>query len=136
MSDYSSDRYPGSKQLRRAVAAPAAPARPDSDAWDAKPVIKTVRGQQVELFTVGQLGAALGRAAVTMRLWERNGVIPKARMRLAPKNGIGGRRYYTRPQVEGIRRIAQEEGLLDPQARLTKTFTDRVVQLFIDLEQK
>ena len=134
MSDYSSDRYPGSKQLRRAVAAPPA-AQPDTEAWDAKPVVKTIKGQQVELFTVGQLGAALGRAAVTMRLWERNGVIPKARMRLSNKNGVGGRRYYTRPQVEGIRAIAQDEGLLKPQARLTPTFTSRVKQLFIDLEK-
>lgn len=137
MSEYSSDRYPGSKQLRRAVATPAAPERPDTEAWDAKPVIKTVRGQQVELFTVGQLGMALGRAAVTMRLWERNGVLPGARMRLPNKNGIGtyGRRYYTRPQVEGIARIASEEGLLKPQARLTPEFTKRVVALFRDLEK-
>lgn len=130
MSDY----YPGSKQLRRAVATPA-PATPDESAWDAKPVVKTVRGQQIELFTIGQLGQALGgRAAVTMRLWERNGVIPKARMRLANKNGHGGRRYYTRPQVEGMRRIAQEEGLLEPRARLSPRFTERVVELFRDLE--
>lgn len=128
-------RYPGSKQLRRAVAPPAA--APVEATWDAKPVIKTVRGVQYELFTVGQLGQALGgRAAVTMRLWEREGVIPKARMRLPNKNGIGGRRYYTRPQVEGMRRIAEEEGLLEPRARLSPRFTERCVQLFRDLEQQ
>ena len=127
------DRYPGSKQLRRAVAPQPAPAV-DDRAWD-RPVKKVVRGQEVELFTIGQLGQALGRAAVTLRLWERNGIIPKARMRLAPKNGIGGRRYYTRAQVEGIAQIAQEEGLLKPQARLSKTFTERCVQLFVDLEK-
>lgn len=135
MSDYSSDHYPGSKQLRRAVAKPPAADRVEQDGWDAKPVIKSIKGQQMELFTVGQLGAAIGRSAVTVRLWERNGFIPKARMRLSAKNGIGGRRYYTRPQVEGIARIAKEEGLLKPQARLTPSFTARVVQLFRDLEK-
>lgn len=140
MSDHPSDvpvggaYYPGSKQLRRAVAPPTVAVQGDST-WDARPVIKTVRGQQVELFTIGQLGEALGgRAAVTMRLWERNGVIPTARIRLKNKNGVGGRRYYTRPQVEGIQRIAQEEGLLEPRARLSPRFTERVVQLFRDLE--
>lgn len=141
MSDHSSDvfgvadRYPGSRQLRRAVAQPAPVV--SEEAWDARPVVKNIRGQQVELFTIGQLGQALGgRAAVTMRLWERNGVIPTARMRLSPKNGVGGRRYYTRAQVEGMRRIAQEEGLLEPRARLSPRFTERVVQLFRDLENQ
>lgn len=125
--------YPGSKQLRRAVAPAAKPEPKDESAWDAKPIIKSIKGEQVELFTIGQLGQALGRAAVTMRLWERNGVIPTARMRLTNKNGKGGRRYYTRAQVEGIRQIAKEEGLLEPRARLTPEFTRRVVRLFKEL---
>lgn len=139
MSDHSNDAfsvgatYPGSKQLRRAVApTPAAPPV-DETAWDAKPIIKSVKGEPLELFTVGQLGQALGRAAVTIRLWERNGVIPTARMRLNNKNGLGGRRYYTRAQVEGIRQIAKEEGLLEPRARITPEFTRRVVALFKSL---
>lgn len=130
------DRYPGSRQLRRAVAPPVVSERPDADAWDSRPVRKVIRGQEVELFTIGQLGQALGRAAVTMRLWERNGYIPIARMRLANKNGKGGRRYYTRAQVEGIARIALEEGLLEPRASLSPSFTKRVIQLFTDLEKK
>ena len=140
MSDHSSDAdvgdryYPGSKQLRRTVATPAAQPPKDENAWDAKPIIKTVKGEQVELFTIGQLGQALGgRAAVTIRLWERNGVIPTTRMRLHSKNGKGGRRYYTRAQVEGMAQIAREEGLLEPRARLTPRFTARVVQLFKEL---
>lgn len=131
-------RYPGSKQQRRTVASPAASTgRAEPDRWDAKPVIKSIKGEQLELFTIGQLGQAInGRAAVTMRLWTRNGVIPEARLRLSPKNGKGGRRYYTRAQVEGIAQIAREEGLFVERARITPTFTARVVQLFRDLEKK
>ena len=135
--DHVSDQhYPGSKQLRRAVAPVAKPVPRESGHWDAVPIVKTIRGQSVEVFTVGQLGQSVGRAAVTIRLWERKGFLPKARMRLADRNGKGGRRYYTRAQVEGIARIAKEEGLLEPQAPLTPEFTRRVFQLFVDLEKK
>ena len=133
----SDQHYPGSKQLRRAVAPPAKPAgREAGQQWDASPILKTIKGQTVEVFTIGQLGQSVGRAAVTIRLWERKGFLPKARMRLADRNGKGGRRYYTRAQVEGIARIAKEEGLLEPQAPLTPEFTRRVFQLFVDLEKK
>lgn len=130
------DYYPGSKRLRRAVAQPVKDAPEPSDSWDAKPIRKTLRGQQLELFTIGHLGAALGRAAVTMRLWERKGVIPTARLRLAPKNGIGGRRYYTRPQVEAIIAAAEKHGLMERGAPLTQGFTDDVLAAWASLEKK
>lgn len=126
------DRYPGSKQLRRAVAGPP-PVEPAT--WDAKPVIKTIKGQQVELFTIGQLGAALGgRAAVTMRLWEREGVIPKARMRLSNKNGVGGRRYFTRAQVQVCIEAATRYGMLQPGSPIDRQFTRDVVAGWAALE--
>lgn len=137
--DYSNDSnayYPGSKRLRRAVAQPAVVAGKDDAGWDAKPVVKTLRGQQIELFTIGHLGMALGRAAVTMRLWERNGVIPTARMRLHNKNGKGGRRYYTRPQVEAIRTAAEKHGLMERGAPITPDFTRDVVAAWAALEKK
>lgn len=118
--------YPGSTRLRRAVAQPEESEKAEPT-WDAHPVIKNHRGQQLELFTIGHLGAALGRAAVTMRLWERNGVIPTARIRLAPKNGVGGRRYYTRSQVEAVIAAAKKHGLMERGAPITPAFTDDVV---------
>lgn len=135
ISDVVSRHYPGSKQVRRAVAEPTAPVEVTEERWDSKPVVKTVRGQQIELFTIGQLGQALnGRAAVTMRLWERNGVIPKARMRLSAKNGLGGRRYYSRAQVEAIVQAAHTHGLMEPRARLTPEFTKDVLRSWAALE--
>lgn len=127
------ERYPGSRHTRRAPVA----SRPAEDAWDAKPVVKMVRGVKWELFTVGQLGQALGgRAAVTMRLWERDGVLPRARIRLANKNGKGGRRYYTREQVEGLRSLAAQLGMLAPRSPIDKRFAPAAVELFRSLEQK
>ena len=128
--------YPGGSKPRRKVDAPAPVAVPAEPSWDARPVIKYVRGEEVELFPIGALGQALGgRAAVTMRMWEREGVIPKASFRLANKNGVGGRRYYTRPQVEGIRAIAQEEGCLEKGAPITKDFTAKCFALFAALKK-
>lgn len=125
--------YPGGKNPQRQQVAPApVPAEPD---WDARPVVKVVRGTEIELFPVGALAKALNRAAVTMRMWEREQLIPKATFRLANKNNVGGRRYYTRPQIEGIRRIAEEEGCLEKGAPITKDFTAKCFQLFADLKK-
>lgn len=125
--------YPGGKKPRRVAPVPA---KDDAPRWDAKPVKKLLRsGDEIELFPVGMLGMALGRAAVTMRLWEREGVIPKATFRLPARNGVNGRRYYTREQIEGIQRIAEEEGLLGNRGPLTKDFTTKCIQLFADLKK-
>jgi hypothetical protein len=85
-----------------------------------------------EFFTVGQLAAALGRRSVTIRKWEREGIIPAPTFNAESSDPRGRRRLYGREQVEGIVRIAAEEGILDsPKAAITKTrFTERVSELF------
>ena len=123
--------YPGSKRQRRAVAKPE-PKERDEDAWDANPQYLLVDGVPTELFTIGALAKALGREVVTMRLWERTGRIPMAKHRAAPsRNGATGRRLYTRAQVEGLMRIANEEGILGkPRAKWTRGFTEKAVALW------
>ena len=125
--------YPGSRHPRRAVAAAPAPA--EAPSWDARPVKKRIKGVDRELFPVGALAAAVGRSAVTMRLWERNGVLPAAKFRLQNKNNVGGRRYYTRGQIEAIVRIAGDLGMLGEQRRIHPDFTANVVQAWRDLER-
>lgn len=125
--DLADERYPGSRHTRRAPG----PVQPTEAAWDAKPIIKLVRGVRYELFTVGHLGQALGgRAAVTMRLWERQGVIPPARIRLANKNGKGGRRYYQRAEVESAVSLAKELGMLAPRSPIHPEFGVRLSALW------
>jgi len=126
--------YPGGKKPVRTAGAKPAPV-PAEPTWDAKPVNKLVKGVEVELFPIGALAKALNRAPVTIRLWERERTIPGATLRLAPKNGVQGRRYYTRSQVEGIRRIAAEEGLLDGRAPITKDFSTKCFALFAELKE-
>lgn len=124
-------RYPGSKQTRRMVEQQSAPT-PDPDHWDARPIRKTVKGAEVEFFPVGALATALGRSSVTIRMWENTGILPKARYR---SGGVEGkqRRLYTRAQIEGVVRIAQEEGILYITRKIAiadTQFTAKVVKLW------
>ena len=104
--------------------------------WDAVPRRYVVNGVEVDFFTVGQLAAALGRQAVTVRKWEREGVIPKAQFLAPSDDPRGKRRLYTRAQVEGIIQIADEEGILAVhQNPIGQTqFTKRIIELFSSLK--
>jgi hypothetical protein len=105
--------------------------------WDDHPRIYKVGGEDVEFFTVGALAMALNRRAPTIRRWESEGIIPKASFNKPGVDGDqrGRRRLYTRAQVEGMVKIAEEEGILhNTYAAIAPTkFTERVIQLFREL---
>lgn len=124
--------YPQSKVVRRAFAGP-------SDPFDGAPFVDlTVRGTPQRFYTVGVLAAALGRKPPAMRKWERLGYLPDSGFRTPSKSVKGQRRLYTKAQIEGIVKIAQDEGLLTdntPNIALTK-FPARCAKLFKDLKKK
>jgi hypothetical protein len=102
------EHIPGSKQKRREDS-PAAEKRRrkaagETNGWDANPIIKTLKGEEVEVFTIGALANALEKKIVTVRLWEKKGYIPVAPYRLRSKslNGqkVNGNRVYTRDLIE------------------------------------
>lgn len=106
---------PGSKKKR--VNNPSrAIAKKESNGWDANPIIKTLGGSEVEVFTIGALAAALEKQIVTVRLWERKGYIPRAPYRLRSKtlNGkkTGGNRVYTRALIESAIEEFDRRGLI------------------------
>jgi hypothetical protein len=104
---------PGSRHSRREPTERAVKKRKkafgESNGWDANPVIRTIKGVETELFTVGALAQALEKKIVTIRLWEKKGYFPIAPYRLRSKqlNGkkVSGNRVYTRELIE----IAIEE---------------------------
>lgn len=111
----------------------------DKPQWDDRPTVLKVGGKAMEFFTVGQLGEALGgRRAVTIRKWERTGVIPNPTFRKPSEDPRGQRRLYSRAQVEGMIQIAEEEGVLQPYSRAIKdtNFTARVIDLFRTLQEQ
>ena len=114
------DRVPGSKKPRR-------PSTPEADVrrqkildgpvgWDANPLMKTLQGKEVELFTISSLALALEKEIVTIRLWERKGYLPIAPFRLRSKqlNGkkVNGNRVYTRELIEITIEEFAKRGLL------------------------
>jgi hypothetical protein len=133
------ENYPGSKQKRREsadmrrgrLAVERAHAKAEAP-WDVKPRSKHLPdGRELEMFPIGSLAKALGRESVTIRRWIRLGWLPRARYQtpaIAGTRGNAGRRMWTRTQIEGIVRIAGEEGLLsDKPPQIQKTnFTRRV----------
>jgi hypothetical protein len=73
----------------------------------AKSKILKIGGVDREFFTVGELAKALNRKPVTIRSWELNGWLPKAKYRTPPPRTeklLGktpkGRRLYSLEQVE------------------------------------
>lgn len=137
MTDY----YPGSKQKVRNYRRDPLPPLDDTEKLDlGTPRIYSVHGREVEFFTLGVLAFALNRKPVTIRKWEADGVLPKPRAVTPVSDPRGRRRLYTKGQILGLVKIAEEEGILLPSALgkwrdVTKTrFTERAVELFKTLE--
>lgn len=134
MSEF--DFYPGSKTPRKpaVVVVDEAPPQP----WDAKPIIRTIRGREVEFFTIGSLAQALNRAVVSIRLWEKKGYIPKAPFRLPDHKGGKGDRLYTRSLIEATVAEFDSRNLLAPRTRIKwegehKDLTIRLVERWAEL---
>lgn len=109
---------------------------PDNVSWDTRPVVKLVKGKEVEFYTIGALCSALGRPAVTIRLWIRQGHLPAATFRMPDRNGIKGRRLYTREQVEAIISVARSHRILDsPRIEWSKhkTFAEEIREIWSTL---
>lgn len=108
------------------------------DPWDEKPVIYVYKGQSREFFTIGHLSKALNRSPVTIRSWEKKGLLPSSPYR-SPSPRVShingppkGKRLYVRDQIEGILQIAKEENcIIDAaQSAPTERFAQRVAQLY------
>jgi hypothetical protein len=135
-AELAGDNYPGSTRKRKAVAAKAAEAPPEEDRWDSSPYMQKVDGELVEFFFVGAVAQALGRSSNTIRRWIEYGTIPQARFRINAVSIKGSRRLWTRAQVEGMRRIAREEGLFDGRNVGATQFSERVTELFRQLKKE
>lgn len=126
--------YPGSKKPRReAVASPKRAARIDPTGWDARPLVKNVRGHEVEMFTIGALAQAIGKSEVSVRLWQRRGYIPNTPFRLPTREVNGtkrlGRRLFTRSMIEAAIQSFGKRGLIDAPRIEWKNHQDISIEL-------
>jgi predicted DNA-binding transcriptional regulator AlpA len=124
------DVYPGTHQPIGSRA--PTPLAPRSSGWDENPIYRQVQGYMREFFGVGHLSKALGRSVKTIYKWETEGLFPKATFIYNGASRNGQRRLYTRAQIEGALRIAEEEGILTGRVRyLGQTlFPTRCADLF------
>lgn len=100
-----------------------------------EPVVFSVNGIDVEFFLIGQLAAALGRSATTLRRWETQGIIPRSGYTKPSKDPRGKRRLYSRAQVEGIIRIYVDEDVWKTGRIKGTEFSARVLNLFKELKK-
>lgn len=130
--------YPGSHERRQVNHVPDEVAEAP-ELGDGKILI--VAGYEVEFFEIGALASALNRKTGTIRMWENERILPPSGWVKPGKDRDvrGRRRLWTRPQIEGVWRIAKDEGVLDPgpHVKVTSTqFTARVAALFEELRRK
>jgi len=125
--------YPGSREVRQTVPASRPPAVEEDLLGPG--TIMTVRGREVEFYTIGQVARAINRRSGTLRTWELNGVIPPSGYVKRGKDQRGDRRLYSRSQAEGIIRLAKECGVMDADSRRPlHDFKDKVWALFKELK--
>jgi DNA-binding transcriptional MerR regulator len=75
-----------------------------------KTITGEVNGRTEILFTIGALAEVLHCSIQAVRLWERQGLIPKTPIRAGNKNK--GDRLYTREMVDRIRTVLAAQGKL------------------------
>lgn len=81
--------------------------------WDSHPRVYRVGGEDREWFPISALATALDRKVTTIYSWERKGWFPKARVRSQRVDDIQGHRLYSRAFIEGVVKIAKQEGLFN-----------------------
>jgi hypothetical protein len=100
--------------------------------WDEDPIYKRQGGYFREFFGIAHLSTAIQRSPKTIYKWERSGLFPAATFIYNGGSKHGQRRLYTRLQIEGVIRIAQEEGVLNGNQRYigNTLFPTRCAELF------
>lgn len=130
------EHYPGSRERRQVNHVPDdAPEGPDLGPGK----IMIIRGIEVQFFGIGDLARVLNRKPMTIRAWENERLLPPSGFTKPGRDGDprGRRRLWTRKQIEGIWRIAMEEGILQPGPSVLKTkFTIKVTALFAQLKKE
>lgn len=81
----------------------------------------SVHGQTREMFLKSALAMALNRQLVTIRSMEHHGVLSRPRLR-----NYRNRWLYSRDQIEDLIKLAEEEGVIDPNLR--KPFSERFIK--------
>lgn len=130
--------YPGTSTQITVREVTPAPKSGEGDLFSRPRTGYQINGQPFPCFAIGVLARALdGRKPVTLRMWEREGLLPRTNFRSSKVQGGGKARLYTREQIEGIVEIAKEEGIYPRDSKVSIRFTNftaRVAALFREID--
>lgn len=85
----------------------------------------TIKGKDIELYTIGELADRLDRQRQTLRKWEKQGIIPQATYRSG-----SNRRLYSLNQISAIVSTVEEFQIKQGQP-IPSEFKDIVTDRFI-----
>jgi hypothetical protein len=88
--------------------------------------IYMVKGQDMKLYTIGELCTRLERENQTVRKWEKAGLIPPAQFRSKT-----GRRLYTELQIAAIVKVVEKYNLRQG-CQIPESFKEEVYKAFAD----
>lgn len=138
MAEKQAEYYPGtSTQITVREAVPT-PKNAGGELFSRPRTGYQINGRPFECYAIGVLARALDdRKPVTVRMWEREGLLPRTNFRSSKVQGGGKARLYTREQIEGIVEIAKEEGIYPRDSKVSIKFTNftaRVTALFRQID--
>src|SRR4051794_31270813 len=79
-----------------------------------------INGKEEELYTIGQLSKMIKRSIETIRVWEREQIIPKA---MYKRNNI---RLYHPLEVEAMKKVVRKQGRRSDKDELRKAMWDAI----------
>lgn len=98
---------------------------------DKKYKLATINGEQHKMYGIGVLAKRLRRQSVTIRIWEKEGIIPKSEFR-----DKHGRRLYTQEQVEAIHYWAMKDRVARGRSFALTNFSVHCHRHFAELHKK
>jgi hypothetical protein len=83
------------------------PRTADRPYWALFPKVIDIHGQDIEVFFIGALAVALNVSVVTVRRWERLGLLPKAPLRLEHQRARHTTRVYSDVMLDQAAGLAE-----------------------------
>lgn len=96
-----------------------------------KQTFKLPNGEEIELFYIGTLAAALGRTPNTIRKWEISGVIPDPLFKDAH-----GHRLYSKEQIDAIVKCAERAKIAQGYSIANTSFSEWCYKEMEKLKEK
>jgi len=90
-----------------------------------------IKGEEVEMGTIGDFADAMGRTSQAIRKWEERTIIPPTRFR-----DEANRRLYPKKLIDRVQEIAEEESITQGVSFKSTNFKERTHEAFKEVEKE